>query len=163
MSNQRVSTLNNLITTRAMSRSDLKAVLSILDNTGLFPSEMLAEMAEPFLNEAKPHFWLAACEGHDILGFAYCEPERMTDGTYNLLAIAVDPDRQSGGIGQLIVTAVEQAVRALKGRVLLVETSSLPEYERTRSFYDQLGYDREAVIREFYAEGEDKVVFWKHL
>ncbi len=47
--------------------------------------------------------------------------------------------------------------------MLLVETSSLPEYERTRSFYDQLGFDREAVIRAFYAKGEDKVVFWKHL
>jgi ribosomal protein S18 acetylase RimI-like enzyme len=146
-----------------MSRNDLSAVSSILDNTGLFPSEMLADMAEPFLSETEPHIWLTACEGDDVLGFAYCEPERMTDGTYNLLAIAVDPDRQSGGIGQLIVTAVEQAVCELGARVLLVETSSLPEYKRTRSFYDQLGYGREAVIREFYAEGEDKIVFWKHL
>jgi GNAT superfamily N-acetyltransferase len=146
-----------------MSRNDLSAVSSILDKTELFPSEMLTEMAEPFLSEAEPHIWLTACEGHDVLGFAYCEPERMTDGTYNLLAIAVDPSRQSGGIGQLIVSAVEQAVRDMGGRVLLVETSSLPEYERTRSFYGQLGYDREAVIREFYAEGDDKIVFWKHL
>jgi ribosomal protein S18 acetylase RimI-like enzyme len=146
-----------------MSRNDLSAVSSIVDNTGLFPSEMLADMAEPFLSETEPHIWLTACEVDDVLGFAYCEPERMTDGTYNLLAIAVDPERQSGGIGQLIVTAVEQAVCDLGARVLLVETSSLPEYERTRSFYDQLGYGREAVIREFYAEGEDKIVFWKHL
>jgi GNAT superfamily N-acetyltransferase len=146
-----------------MSRNDLSAVSSILDQTGLFPSEMLTEMAEPFLSEAEPQIWLTACEGLDVLGFAYCEPERMTDGTYNLLAIAVDPSRQSGGIGQLIVSAVERAVRDIGGRVLLVETSSLPEYERTRSFYGQLGYDREAVVREFYAEGEDKIVFWKHL
>jgi GNAT superfamily N-acetyltransferase len=146
-----------------MSRNDLSAVSSILDETELFPSEMLTEMAEPFLSEAEPDIWLTACECHRVLGFAYCEPERMTVGTYNLLAIAVDPDRQSDGIGQLIVTAVEQAVSDLGGRVLLVETSSLPKYERTRSFYRQLGYDREAVIREFYAEGEDKIVFWKHL
>ncbi len=155
--------MNNPITTRAMSRIDLRAVSSILDDTGLFPTEMLAEMAEPFLREAEPHIWLTACDGRDVLGFAYCEPERMTDGTYNLLAIAVAPDRQSEGVGQLIVAAVEQAARDLEGRVLLVETSSLPEYERTRAFYDKLGYDREAVIREFYAEGEDKIVFWKHL
>ncbi len=146
-----------------MSRNDLNAVSAILDDTGLFPSEMLAEMAEPFLNGAQPHIWLTAFKGNDAVGFAYCEPERMTDGTYNLLAIAVDPNRQSNGIGQFIVAAVEQSVRNLGGRVLLVETSSLPEYERTRAFYDQLGYDREAVIREFYAVGEHKVVFWKQL
>ena len=146
-----------------MSRDDLSSVSSILDNTGLFPSEMLAEMAEPFLSGAEPHIWLTACNQSGVLGFAYCEPERLTEGTYNLLAIAVDPDRQGGGIGQLLVAAVERAVRDLGGRVLLVETSSLPEYERTRSFYDQLAYDREAVIREFYAKGDDKIVFWKHL
>lgn len=148
---------------RAMSRADLSAVASILDGTGLFPSEMLADMAEPFLSGVASHIWLTACEGDAVLGFAYCEPERITDGTYNLLAIAVDPNCQCRGIGQLIVAAVEQAARGLGGRVLLVETSSLPEYERTRSFYDQLGFDREAVIREFYAKGEDKIVFWKQL
>ena len=73
------------------------------------------------------------------------------------------PERQSRGIGQKLVAAVEQAATASGGRVLLVETSSLPEYERTRSFYNQLGFDREAIIREFYAAGEDKVVFWKQL
>lgn len=146
-----------------MSRNDLGAVSVILDGTGLFPSEMLSEMAEPYLSGTEPHIWLVVHEGPTVLGFAYCEPERMTDGTQNLLAIAVDPERQSGGIGQQLVAAVERAARALGGRVLLVETSSLPEYERTRSFYDQLGFDREAVIRDFYAAGEDKVVFWKQL
>lgn len=146
-----------------MSRNDLDGVSSILDGTGLFPSELLPEMAEPYLSGADPHLWLVAQEGSAVLAFAYCEPERMTDGTYNLLAIAVDPSRQSDGIGQRLLAAVEQSVKGLGGRVLLVETSSLPEYQRTRSFYDQLGFDREAVIREFYAMGEDKVVFWKRL
>ena len=154
--------MKNAINIRAMARHDLNAVSSILDDTGLFPSEMLAKMAEPFFS-GEPHIWLTAYNDDDVLGFAYCEPQRLTDGTYNLLAIAVAPDRQGGGVGRHLVAAVEHAVRGLGGRVLLVETSSLPEYQRTRSFYDQLAYDREAVIREFYAKGEDKIVFWKHL
>jgi ribosomal protein S18 acetylase RimI-like enzyme len=155
--------LNNPITARAMSRDDLKAVSAILDRTELFPSEMLSEMAEPYLVGREPHIWLVAESDGSVFGFAYCEPERMTDGTYNLLAIAVDPDRQNRGIGQHLVASVEQATKVSGGRVLLVETSSLPEYERTRSFYDQLGFDREAVIREFYAKGEDKVIFLKQI
>lgn len=124
---------------------------------------MLADMAEPGLSGVAPHIWLTACEGNDVLGFAYCEPERITDGTHNLLAIAVEPSRQGAGIGQIIVAAVENAVRESGGRLLLVETSSLPDFERTRGFYDQLGFAREAVIRQFYASGEDKIVFWKLL
>lgn len=46
---------------------------------------------------------------------------------------------------------------------MIVETSALPEFELTRKFYDKLNYKREAVIREFYQKGEDKVVFWKKL
>jgi GNAT superfamily N-acetyltransferase len=146
-----------------MLRKDLPGVSSILDGTGLFPSKMLADMAEPYLTCTDPHIRLVALSESAVLGFAYCEPERMTDGTYNLLAIAVDPNRQSGGIGQLLVAAVEPLAKTREARILLVETSSLPEYKRTRSFYDQLGFNREAVIREFYAKGEDKVVFSKQL
>jgi RimJ/RimL family protein N-acetyltransferase len=48
-------------------------------------------------------------------------------------------------------------------RILLVETSGLPEFERTRAFYAKHGYEEEARIREFYRAGEDKVVFRKAL
>lgn len=146
-----------------MLRADLLAITPILDATGLFPADMLPAMAEPYLSGSEPHIWLVASQGPDLKGFAYCEPERITDGTCNLLAIAVDPVAQGGGIGQRLVAAVERSVRSRNGRVLLVETSSLPDYERTRSFYDQLGFSREAVIRDYYAEGENKVVFWKKL
>lgn len=155
--------MTDIITTRATRRDDLPAIAAILDGTGLFPSDLLPDMAAPFLTGAAPHLWLTALAGTDIVGFAYGEPERMTDGTFNLLAIAVDPGRQGIGVGQHIVAAFEQAARAAGGRVLLVETSSLPDYERTRAFYDQLGFDREAVIRSFYTNGEDKIVFWKQL
>ncbi len=58
---------------------------------------------------------------------------------------------------------VENLLREKGHRIILVETSGLPEFELTRKFYDQIGYQREAVIREFYSEGEDKVIFWKKL
>lgn len=48
-------------------------------------------------------------------------------------------------------------------RVLLVETSGLASFERTRAFYRKCGYDEEARIREFYQAGEDKIVFRKSL
>lgn len=151
------------LTIRALERADLAAVARILEGTGLFPPDLLAPMAEPYLTGQAPHHWLIVADREQLLGFAYAEPERMTDGTFNLLAIAVEPCRQGQGIGAHLVGALETRLRALGGRVLLVETSSLDDYARTRAFYDREGFSREAVIRDFYTAGEHKVVFWKRL
>ena len=53
-------------------------------------------------------------------------------------------------------------IRQLNGRLLLIETSSLPHYELTRRFYLKHHYDQAAVLRDFYADGDDMVVFRKH-
>lgn len=120
-------------------------------------------MAEPYLSGEAPDHWLVACEGETVLGFAYTEPERMTDGTFNLLAIAVDRAIQRSGVGRAIVSSLEDRLRQEGGRVLIVETSALDGFAGTRAFYARQGYAEEARIRDFYTEGEDKVVFWKHL
>ena len=44
-----------------------------------------------------------------------------------------------------------------------IETSSLPHYEPTRRFYLKHGYELGATLRDFYAEGDDMVVFRKLL
>ena len=58
---------------------------------------------------------------------------------------------------------VEQDIQSKNGRVLFLETSALPIYELTRKFYLKNGYDQEATLRDYYAEGDDMVVFRKSL
>lgn len=58
---------------------------------------------------------------------------------------------------------VEHELRLAGARVLLIETSGVPEFAAQRSFYAGLGYHEEARIRDFYAAGDDKIVFWKLL
>ena len=48
-------------------------------------------------------------------------------------------------------------------RTLIVETSSLDDYDQARTFYNRRGFVEEARIRDFYGPGDDKVVFWKSL
>lgn len=149
--------------TRALTRADLPAVATILDDSGLFPSALLADMTEPYLSGSSADLWLVMCEDETPLGFTFCAPERLTDKTYNLLAIAVAPARQGRGLGKALVDALERRLIAIGARILLVETSSLDAYDATRGFYDGLAFTREARIRDFYAAGEDKIVFWKKL
>lgn len=148
---------------RPVTPGDMPALKGVIDANGLFPPEMLDGMAAGFFSgEAGEEFWLTVDEGGPV-AVAYCAPERMTEGTWNLLLIAVHPGRQGGGRGAALLRRVEEASAARGGRLLLVETSGLPAFERTRRFYRKCGYDEEARIRGFYRPGEDKIVFRKAL
>lgn len=148
---------------RPVTAQDLPAVKAVIDATEMFPSEMLDDMIADYLNTEESHdIWFTYDEGGAI-SVAYCAPERMTEGTWNLYLIAVHPDYQGGGRGAAMMQYIEQLLADRGQRVLLVETSGLPEFERTRAFYHQCQYDEEARIREFYQAGEDKIVFRKAL
>ncbi len=73
------------------------------------------------------------------------------------------PNKQRNGIGTLLLEYVERQVKKLGARILLIETSGLSSFEKSRNFYLKSGYEKEATIREFYKEGDDKVIFRKKL
>ncbi|MDX2093756.1 MAG: GNAT family N-acetyltransferase [Kofleriaceae bacterium] len=102
-------------------------------------------------------------EGAERVAMAYVEPVRATDGTWELLMIAVHPSHQSRGRGAALVRHVEQALREQGQRLLLVQTSSEASYARTRAFYVACGYEQAAQISNYYAPGVDMVLFRKDL
>ena len=152
---------------RPTTPEDTTALIALADATGLFPPgelELLRQMLIDSFGEnsdTEP-FWITD-DDNGAVGVAYCEPERMTDRTWNLQLIAIHPDRQGQGRGAKLLRYVEQALMVRGGRMLLVETSGLPDFDRTRKFYIKCGYEEEARIRDFYATGDDKVVFRKVL
>jgi GNAT superfamily N-acetyltransferase len=148
---------------RSLKIDDLAAVKALIEANELFPPDLLDDMTAPyFAGAANGEFWLTDDDGGPV-GIAYCAPERMTEGTWNLLLITVHPDRQGQGRGTAFLSHVEHALAQRGERVLLVETSGLPGFERTRTFYRNNGYTEEARIRDYYQAGEDKIVFHKAL
>lgn len=142
---------------------DIPALGQILDQTELFPSEMLKEMLMPALDGSHPALWLTAHLDGSAIGFSYTEPEMLAEGAWNMPAIAIAPDHQGKGHGADLVRATEAQLRQNAQRLLIVETSGLAAYAATRRFYDTAGYDQEARIRDFWADGDDKVIFRKRL
>ena len=142
---------------------DLPAIKLIIDSTELFPSEYLDDM---FSSNSDPgngqEFWLCY-EDNGLQAVAYCAPEKMTNGTWNLLLIAVHKERQREGIGKQLMAHVEETLKSQGVRVLLVETSGTDDFVRTRSFYENIDYQSEARIRDYYDAGDDKIVFRKAL
>jgi ribosomal protein S18 acetylase RimI-like enzyme len=152
---------------RQTTPDDTPAVMALADATGLFPPDglvFLRQLLADSLGETEPTdpFWLTD-EDDGPVGVAYCEPERLAEGTWNLQLIAIHPERQGEGRGTQLLQAVEQALKQRSGRLMLVETSGLPELAGTRAFYEKYGFEAEACIRDFYALGDDKVVFRKVL
>jgi GNAT superfamily N-acetyltransferase len=151
---------------RPSTPDDTIALIAIADAIGFQPNELeeLSEMLSDYFSSDSDsdHFWITDDDNGPI-GVAYCEPERMTNRTWNLQLLAIRPDRQGQGRGATLLRYVEQTLTVRGGRMLLVETSGLPEFERTRAFYVKCGYEEEARIRDFYAAGDDKVVFRKVL
>ncbi|NEP57718.1 MAG: GNAT family N-acetyltransferase [Symploca sp. SIO2G7] len=150
---------------------DRKALMAIAEAINLFSPQELEELggmlteyfdSEPQSGALREQFWLTYDDGEPV-GVAYCAPEPYTYGTWNLYFIAVHPSRQEEGIGTKLLCYIEQMLTERGERLLLVETSGLPNFERTRSFYRKQGYEEEARIREFYKAGDDKVIFRKAL
>ena len=149
---------------RPVVAGDLAALRGVIDATSLVPSALLDLMAAGYLAGADGgDAWLTVDDGDAPVAVAYYAPEPMTDGTWNLRLIAVHPKHQGRGHGVALTRHVEATLAARGARVLLVETSGLPAFARTRAFYRARGYEEAARIREIYAAGEDKVVFRKAL
>ncbi len=110
------------------------------------------------------YFFHVAVNGDDLpIGYACYGPTPLTEGTYDLYWIAVDPAHAGLGIGTHLIQAVEEDVRCRNGRLLLIETSSDDDYELTRMFYLKRGCNQVETIKDFYRPGEDRVVFVKRI
>ncbi len=153
---------------RHASVADKAAILDIAVDSGLFPAEHVGELSEMMDAQlgatSEGHHWIVQeSERGTLQGAAYYAPEALTDGTFNLYFIAVREILKGKGVGSALLHYVEHQLKQEQGRVLIIETSSLDNYNLTRRFYLKHEYTEVARIPEFFSAGEDKVVFWRKL
>jgi ribosomal protein S18 acetylase RimI-like enzyme len=112
--------------------------------------------------QADYRFWVDE-DGGRVRGYVCFGKTPMTEGTYDMYWIAVDPDVKGRGVGRSLVRAMEEEI-AREGAILVrVETSGQPAYAATRAFYERAGYEVVARIRDFYARGNDLVIYGRYL
>lgn len=146
---------------RFATNNDLPAILELSISAGLFDEEGSAIISEKF-GGSTTGIWLVAVSDQ-VVGVVYGEIEPVTKGTWNALMLAVRPSHQGKGIGRELMDAIESHARDRGGRVLLVETSSGEGLEAAREFYPKVGFREESRIQDYYADGHDKIIFWKRL
>ena len=140
---------------------DTEGIIAVAAASGLFDDGDLAAFA-PMIREGvgAEALWPVAGEA---AGAAFAEPEGFADRVWNLRFIAMLPGGRRAGGGSALLTAVEARLRGLGARLLLIDTGGGDAQAGARAFYAANGYDAEARIRDYYAEGEDRVIFRKRL
>lgn len=151
------------------TQADGSQIQSITARAGVFNHEEIecvGELWEEYLAQGPEecgYNFIVYHEGNQVLGFACYGPRDLTNGAFDLYWIAVDPSARGKGVGRALLTASENATRAMGGRMLIAETSGTPHYEPTRQFYFGMGYENEASIKDFYATGDDLLIFIKRI
>jgi ribosomal protein S18 acetylase RimI-like enzyme len=108
------------------------------------------------------HIQVAEVESR-VAGYVCYGPAPLTKGTWDLYWVAVSLEKQGGGIGRALMAFAEDEIRKAKGRHIIIETSTKPEYKKTRRFYLSQGIEIVGRIPDFYAPGDDKLILRKRL
>ncbi len=151
-----------------LSRDHRDDVRQILEETAVFREDEVAvalEVLDAYLDHPGQDYTAVGAFSHDgkLLGYACYGPTPCTLGTWDLYWIAVSPETQRTGVGTTLLQEVERRLARESARLVLIETSSQPIYDKTRRFYLRQGYPEVARVPDFYSEGDDRVIYAKRI
>ncbi len=144
--------------------ADRAALLEALECCGAF-SAVEVEIAIGMIDEALAGDYTAmgaevdgVLRGYTLLGRA-----TLTERSWYLYWICVHPAFERRGLAQALQRAAEALVRSGGGDKIVLETSGRPGYARSRAFYERAGFAETGRIRDFYADGDDCIIYCKKL
>lgn len=147
---------------------DIIRVREIIESTGFF-SDAEADVAVELVQErimkgiSSGYYFVFAEQTGRVVGYTCFGPIPCTVASYDLHWIAVHNDFRGRGIGKVLIKKTETIIATQGGGRIYVDTASREQYESTRRFYLHCGYREEAVLEDFYAPGDGKVIYVKVL
>ena len=160
---------NGLMKIRSLFEKDRAGLLSMLNKTLAFTSaeiDVAMELINIVLEDESQKDYQIYCMVDDrdqAIGYICYGLTPMTRGTFDLYWIAVDPDFQKRGVGSKLLSFLEEVVKAEGGRMILADTSTIPQYEKTQRFYLKNGFQEVARIQDYYHPGNDRITFCKKI
>jgi len=153
---------------RFMTKKDKPTVVRILrDTTEFKPMEIAVavEVIDSYLRDpvGSGYHIIVAEMGSRLVGYLAYGAAPLTEGTWDIYWAAVSREDRGQGTGSALMSHAEDEIKKARGRLAVIETSSKPEYERTRRFHRKTGYELACTVKDFYAPGDDKLIFLKKL
>jgi ribosomal protein S18 acetylase RimI-like enzyme len=140
---------------RPTTQADVAPILQIVEQGGVFnaeESDAVRDLLDYYFRkpDQDEYLWLTAEDGGRVLGFACYGRIALTQRNYELNWIATDRNALRGGVGSALLRAVE-------------DTSATGPYAAARAFYERHGYHVVARIPDYYADGDDLLMYRKRL
>jgi len=160
--------MNHLELRSDIRPDDLENVRRLTVSTGVFSSvevQVAVELVEERLKRGPAsdyYFVFAELDGRTV-GYTCYGPIPLTTGSFDLYWIVVDKAMHGRKIGRLLLERTEELIRQAGGRQVYIETSNRPQYAPTRGFYLRCGYRQAALLENFYAAGDDKMIYAREL
>jgi D-alanine-D-alanine ligase len=152
---------------RDLTQADRDRIEAITRSVKVFREDEIAVALQVFDeavggSPANTYSGLGAESEERLCGWICWGPTPCTVGTYDLYWMAVEPGLQGSGIGTALLLEMERRLAGM-ARLIVIETAGRPDYAATRAFYQAKGYSPVAVVPDFYAPGDDQVVFVKRV
>jgi ribosomal protein S18 acetylase RimI-like enzyme len=146
--------------------SDREVVQDIIMASGFFSLDEVAiavELVDERLAQGRQsgYYFIFAEYDNDVVGYTCFGPIPGTLVSYDLYWIAVRQQYRGQGIGSILLRRSEEMITALGGRRIYVETSSRTLYIPTHAFYEARGYHQEALLEDYYAPDDAKLIYVK--
>jgi ribosomal protein S18 acetylase RimI-like enzyme len=154
---------------RKLIKDDKEKIKQILIDTEHFNDDevnIAIELIDEYLDDEKQEDYIIQvyrADDNTAAGYICYGKRPLTDMTYDLYWIAVDPNIHGKGIGSSLVRFMEEDLRSRDGNLILIETSGKEAYENERKFYVKNGYEVQTIIKDFYRRGDDLVIYRKYL
>ena len=154
---------------RRMTVADRIQVFNLLQLSGThtIPEiEELMSMVDTYLfdrGQEKYLVFVANDQEGRVRGYVCFGPQPTTAGTYELYHLEGIPGCELARTRQLLFEFVESRVSGERGRLLVTQFTSRPDFDELRTFYLNNDFCEAARIKDYYGEGNHQIILNKRL
>ncbi|MFN8211075.1 MAG: GNAT family N-acetyltransferase [Bacteroidales bacterium] len=158
----------NLTFRTTPEKRDIQRIREIVESTGFFydfETDVAVELVEERLRDGEStgyHFVFAEVDGVTAAYSCFGHIE-MTKSCFDLYWIVTHHDFRGKGVGKKLLDKTYEEARKMGCKIIIAETSGREHYAPTRAFYDSAGYTLEATIKDYYDDGDDKLMYTKRI
>ncbi len=151
-----------MITIRSGVSADQHQLLRLVGTIDAFHAED-KELAREIIHDGLPsgnngyEILVAVDRKQELCGFICYGAIPLAAGRWDVYLIAVSPASSRRGVGRLLMGGM--AERLDEGMHVYIDTSGLNS--GACAFYERLGYEPVCRLPDFYADGDDKIVYAK--
>lgn len=152
-------------TIRPLAPADREPLLSVLSSDGSFTEDEIAvalELIDDALGKPESDYWIRVAICDDLVaGYICYGPTPMTKSTFDLYWIVTHERARGRGVARGLISAMEADLAEHGVTGIRVETSVKESHEAARRLYAALEYPETARFPDFYAPGDDLIVYFK--